>query len=317
MIQGNDKIITIALYWISILRISSNVPSIDTSLTCSVIPKYILCSVCRKLPYQLHSSILIRDIIFLQRKDDTQMTGRWQAILPCLHRVITSVSACVHDLLSVERDFVALCQYSVQLVIIENFLSRVKTRSFQVDPSWCQRVQRAVSSPYRQTQKIKQQLDRHFNIINHFLSHKTPHHPSKTTFNTIMFTKVISLTLLAVSAQGFAPIAPNSAATRPKTSLAFTVTIVKDGAENQTIECAPNTYILDAAELQGVQTPYSCRAGACSSCASLLIDGEIDQSGQLFLDDDKVDKGWLLSCVAYPKSDCTIKIDCEDEFYQS
>ncbi|KAK1746942.1 ferredoxin [Skeletonema marinoi] len=117
-----------------------------------------------------------------------------------------------------------------------------------------------------------------------------------------MFTKVISLTLLAVSAQGFAPIAPNSAATRPKTSLAFTVTIVKDGAENQTIECAPNTYILDAAELQGVQTPYSCRAGACSSS---------------ILDDDKLDKGWLLSCVAYPKSDCTIKIDCEDEFYQS
>ena len=146
---------------------------------------------------------------------------------------------------------------------------------------------------------------------------KRQYHPSKTTFHTIMFTKVISLTLLAVSAQGFAPIAPNSAATRPKTSLAFTVTIVKDGAENQTIECAPNTYILDAAELQGVQTPYSCRAGACSSCASLLIDGEIDQSGQLFLDDDKLDKGWLLSCVAYPKSDCTIKIDCEDEFYQS
>lgn len=140
--------------------------------------------------------------------------------------------------------------------------------------------------------------------------------PSTSKHFNSMFTKVISLALLAFSAQGFAPIVPNSA-TRGKTSLGFTVTIVKEGAEDQTIDCAPNIFILDAAEQQGVQTPYSCRAGACSSCASLLVEGEIDQSGQLFLEDDKLDKGWLLSCVAYPKSDCTIKIDCEDEFYQA
>ena len=136
-----------------------------------------------------------------------------------------------------------------------------------------------------------------------------------------MFSKALSLTLLAVSAQGFAPIAPNTATRgmQTSTSLGFTVTLTsdKEGWVDQTIECPPNVYILDAAEQQGVNTPYSCRAGACSSCASILIDGDIDQSGNIFLDGDKMDKGWLLSCISYPKSDCTIKVDCEDEFYQS
>ena len=130
-----------------------------------------------------------------------------------------------------------------------------------------------------------------------------------------MFTKVLSIALLAASAQGFAPATP---AARTTTALNFKVTLTsdKEGWVEQTIECPPTTFILDAAEEQGVQTPYSCRAGACSSCAGILKEGEVDQSGNLFLDDSKVAAGWILTCVAYPKSDCTIKVVCEDEFYQ-
>ena len=133
-----------------------------------------------------------------------------------------------------------------------------------------------------------------------------------------MFTKATSIALLAVSAQGFAPVAPKSSAVST-TSLGYTVTLTsdKEGWEDQVIECPENVFILDAAEQKGVPMPHSCRAGACSSCASLLIDGEIDQSGNLFLEDAKIDQGWLLSCIAYPKSDCTIKIDAEQEYYNS
>ena len=114
-----------------------------------------------------------------------------------------------------------------------------------------------------------------------------------------MLAKTLLSLALDVSVQGFAPIAPSAATTRTSTSLEYQVTLVsdKEGFETQTIECSPDVFILDAAEMLGVQTQFSCRAAACSSSAGLLVDGVINQSVQILMDDEKVDKGWLLTHV--------------------
>ncbi|MBE9006946.1 2Fe-2S iron-sulfur cluster binding domain-containing protein [Fortiea sp. LEGE XX443] len=93
---------------------------------------------------------------------------------------------------------------------------------------------------------------------------------------------------------------------------------VRDRATGKeyTLKVPDDRYILHSAEKQGLELPFSCRNGACTTCAVRVLSGEIDQPEAVGLSLELRRKGYALLCVSYARSDLEVETQDEDEVYE-
>ena len=83
--------------------------------------------------------------------------------------------------------------------------------------------------------------------------------------------------------------------------------------------CSEDQDVISAAKINGIDLPNSCCSGVCTSCASIVVDGKVEQEDAMGLNDDLKEKGFALLCVAYPKSDLHIIVgdEVENDLYNN
>ena len=95
-----------------------------------------------------------------------------------------------------------------------------------------------------------------------------------------------------------------AAAAKPAAAAAANseITVVMDGRRRRFSMARGGEVILDAAEVAGLDLPFSCRAGVCSTCRAKLVSGSAEMEHNVALEDWEVEAGYILCCQARPTS---------------
>ena len=88
------------------------------------------------------------------------------------------------------------------------------------------------------------------------------------------------------------------------------ITVLVDDEET-TFEMSQKQSILEAALKQGIDAPYSCQGGICSSCLARITSGTAVMKKNAILTDDEIADGLILTCQAHPTSG-TLYVDYDD-----
>ncbi|HXY95833.1 MAG TPA: 2Fe-2S iron-sulfur cluster-binding protein [Steroidobacteraceae bacterium] len=90
------------------------------------------------------------------------------------------------------------------------------------------------------------------------------------------------------------------------------VTIVMDGRRRVFSMAVNAETVLDAAARAGVELPFSCRAGVCSTCRTKVVRGEVEMAQNYALEDWELEQGYVLACQSRVKSG-TLELDYDEK----
>ena len=111
------------------------------------------------------------------------------------------------------------------------------------------------------------------------------------------------------------PVAP--AAARPATAAAAAadqaeVTILMDGRRRSFAMKRGDETVLDAAARAGIDLPFSCRAGVCSTCRTKVVRGEVEMAQNYALEDWELEQGYVLACQSRVKT-AVLELDYDEK----
>jgi ferredoxin len=97
----------------------------------------------------------------------------------------------------------------------------------------------------------------------------------------------------------------------------FTVRVLDRQRNTEySVQIPADRYILEHAEEQDIKLPFSCRNGACTTCAVRVLKGNLYQPEAMGLSPHLQQQGYALLCVSYPRSDLVVETQDEDEVYE-
>lgn len=90
----------------------------------------------------------------------------------------------------------------------------------------------------------------------------------------------------------------------------------RDGA---VVECAEDEPIYEACLRAGFQLPIACEYGGCITCAAKMLSGRVRQPGGTAINKRQSQAGFILLCVARPRTDCVLEVGVEshDGLYEN
>ena len=80
------------------------------------------------------------------------------------------------------------------------------------------------------------------------------------------------------------------------------ITLIIDG-ENMNFSMYKDNNILDEALANGIDVPYSCQGGVCTTCMGKLEKGKVIMDDDQMLSDEEINDGLMLTCISKPDSD--------------